>query len=292
MSIRFVPFEEIDKNKWNGTVHYAPNGNIYGYHWYLKSIIKEWDALVEGDYQSVMPIFRNLVTDFQLACLPELGPYTVHAVSDDRCDLFYKWWDQHSTDKNYHFNHAFTAPLQTLYPDKFLPGTMEFIDMNMSHLDLQNAYHPDAKEALQKQNDDIFEYGGQGKPELLLENENINIENKSTLYRLFYQAIQRSAGYHSRLTNMHTGLQANFFIMSFQKELYISYAGQNNDAATELKLLDTLIKSNLGSHQGLFLPIEMAIKWFKAGIRHHKILGSKAGKPKEILAWVSQIGQN
>ena len=57
---------------------------------------------------------------------------------------------------------------------------MEFIDMNMSHLDLQNAYHPDAKEALQKQNDDIFEYGGQGKPELLLENENINIENSLT----------------------------------------------------------------------------------------------------------------
>jgi len=53
---RIVPFAEIEKNKWNGTIHYAINGNIFGYYWFLKAVIGEWDAIVEEDYQSVMPI--------------------------------------------------------------------------------------------------------------------------------------------------------------------------------------------------------------------------------------------
>ncbi len=50
MDVRFVPREEIDKVKWNSCVHYANNGNIFGYVWYLDQVAREWDALIEGDY--------------------------------------------------------------------------------------------------------------------------------------------------------------------------------------------------------------------------------------------------
>ncbi len=56
MNIRFVPQEDIDKTKWNSCVHYAINGNIFGYMWYLNNVAKKWDALVEEDYESVFPL--------------------------------------------------------------------------------------------------------------------------------------------------------------------------------------------------------------------------------------------
>ena len=96
MTLDFVPFEDIDKNKWNGNVHYSPNGNIYGYHWYLKSVIKEWDAIIEGDYQSVMPIPRRPLTAFEQSLLPYLGPYTVNGYSALRAQSFYMTWKENS----------------------------------------------------------------------------------------------------------------------------------------------------------------------------------------------------
>lgn len=53
MEIKFVFREEIDKVKWNSCVYYVINGNIFGYMWYLDYIVKDWDVLVEGDYELV-----------------------------------------------------------------------------------------------------------------------------------------------------------------------------------------------------------------------------------------------
>ena len=64
MEIRFVKKEDIDKIKWNSCVHYAINGNIFGYMWFLDSVSKEWDALVEGDYESVLPLFHKIDNNF------------------------------------------------------------------------------------------------------------------------------------------------------------------------------------------------------------------------------------
>ena len=75
---KFVPFAEIDKNKWNGTVHYAGHGNPYGYYWYLKAVLKEWDAIVEDDYETVFPIIKTPLSTDEYSLLPSLGPYSVN----------------------------------------------------------------------------------------------------------------------------------------------------------------------------------------------------------------------
>ena len=50
MDIRLVPQEEIDKTKWNSCVHYAANGKIFGYKWYLDNVAIDWVGLVVLDY--------------------------------------------------------------------------------------------------------------------------------------------------------------------------------------------------------------------------------------------------
>ena len=52
--IQYLTHNQIDKKKWDATI--AECGNIYAYSWYLDMVHPHWEALIEDDYQSVMPI--------------------------------------------------------------------------------------------------------------------------------------------------------------------------------------------------------------------------------------------
>ena len=52
--IQYLQHSEIDLRKWDATI--ADCGIIYAYSWYLDIVHPGWEALVEDDYQSVMPL--------------------------------------------------------------------------------------------------------------------------------------------------------------------------------------------------------------------------------------------
>ena len=52
--INYLEHNAIDKLKWDALI--AECGNIYAYSWYLDIVHPGWEALVEDDYQSVMPL--------------------------------------------------------------------------------------------------------------------------------------------------------------------------------------------------------------------------------------------
>ena len=52
--INYLEHNAIDKAKWDALI--AECGNIYAYSWYLDIVHPGWEALVEDDYQSVMPL--------------------------------------------------------------------------------------------------------------------------------------------------------------------------------------------------------------------------------------------
>lgn len=93
MEIKYLPSDELDKTKWNSCVHYANNGQIYGYMWYLDQVAKTWDALVEGDYESVMPLpwqtnWRGRKQLLQPALIDSLSIYSIHVLSPARIRAF------------------------------------------------------------------------------------------------------------------------------------------------------------------------------------------------------------
>lgn len=57
--IRFLKHNEIDAGKWDGCIAKSVNGNAYALSWYLDIIHGDWEALVEGDYERVMPLTGN-----------------------------------------------------------------------------------------------------------------------------------------------------------------------------------------------------------------------------------------
>ena len=52
----YIPQKQIDKKKWDHCIESAENGLIYGYSFYLDHMAGQWDGIVLGDYQAVMPL--------------------------------------------------------------------------------------------------------------------------------------------------------------------------------------------------------------------------------------------
>jgi len=57
--IKYVPHHQIDRKKYDHCVEHSFQRRIYAFSWYLDAVTERWDLMVEGDYQSVMPLPRK-----------------------------------------------------------------------------------------------------------------------------------------------------------------------------------------------------------------------------------------
>lgn len=89
MDIRLIPSSEIDRLKWDSCVHYATQPAFSGYTWYLNAVSKDWVGLVEGDYESVLPLFvgkdwLSRTVHGQPHHLAPNGPFSIHVMGRPR----------------------------------------------------------------------------------------------------------------------------------------------------------------------------------------------------------------
>lgn len=54
--IKYIAHNDIDKSLWDACIQNSVNGLTYAFSWYLDTVCPQWDALVEDDYKSVMPL--------------------------------------------------------------------------------------------------------------------------------------------------------------------------------------------------------------------------------------------
>ncbi len=57
--IRYFTHNQIDTQRWDECVAQSPNGMVYAWSWYLDVVHPNWEALVEDDYETVMPLTGN-----------------------------------------------------------------------------------------------------------------------------------------------------------------------------------------------------------------------------------------
>ena len=57
--IKYIPHKEINKLAWDSCVDNAVNQIIYAYSWFLDIVSPNWDALVLGNYEAIMPLTLN-----------------------------------------------------------------------------------------------------------------------------------------------------------------------------------------------------------------------------------------
>jgi hypothetical protein len=88
MGIRYLQNHEINTKAWDRCIAGSLNGNIYGCSWYLDLVCKRWDALVEDDYLSVMPLPVDQCLGRKIISSPEfvndLGIYSIKPVDANK----------------------------------------------------------------------------------------------------------------------------------------------------------------------------------------------------------------
>lgn len=58
-NLQYLHRRQVDTAKWDQCIDNATNGLVYARSFYLDNMAKQWDALVLGDYEAVMPLPWN-----------------------------------------------------------------------------------------------------------------------------------------------------------------------------------------------------------------------------------------
>lgn len=90
--IRYLKHNDIERQKWDGCIADSPNALVYAYSWYLDIVSPQWEALVEDDYQSVMPLTLRRRMGVTYLCQPfftqKLGVFSKNEISDSLLAAF------------------------------------------------------------------------------------------------------------------------------------------------------------------------------------------------------------
>jgi hypothetical protein len=90
--IHYIHHTNIDRVKWDALIDKALNRNHYAYSWYLDLVCPEWDALVEDDYISVMPVTKGkrIFVDyiFQPMQAQQLGVFSINKITQPLVESF------------------------------------------------------------------------------------------------------------------------------------------------------------------------------------------------------------
>jgi hypothetical protein len=171
MDIRFVPFEDIDITRWNSCIHFAINGNVFGYHWFLKNVAREFDALVEGEYESVMPLLKgqsrwNYPTLIHPREIGRLGIFSVHVLSPARIQKFLQAIPDHFLGRDILFNEFNQAHLKQM--EEATPSSLHELDLSKPYEIIRESYDTGVIEQIEKSRAQNWLPHSQIKPEELV----------------------------------------------------------------------------------------------------------------------------
>lgn len=147
--IQYISHSEINKNKWDNTI--AECGNIYAFSWYLDIVHPEWEALVEDDYQSVMPLTGGKKFGvnylYQPYFVQQLGVFSKQPLTIEKTEQFLK-----AIPNKYRF-----AEIRLNENNLFNEGTqgVEYhrnvlLDLNRGYDEIRANYHQNTKRNLAK----------------------------------------------------------------------------------------------------------------------------------------------
>ena len=90
--IRYLTHNQIDTQRWDECIAQSPDGLVYAWSWYLDVVHPGWEALVEEDYESVMPLTGNKKCGinylFQPFFTQKLGVFSKKEVSEEKIEEF------------------------------------------------------------------------------------------------------------------------------------------------------------------------------------------------------------
>ena len=147
--IKYLTHNAIDKVQWDTAI--AQCGNIYAFSWYLDIVHPRWNALVEDDYQAVMPLTggKKFGIDylFQPYFVQQLGVFSKSPLTAEKTQSFLE-----SIPKNYRFAEIRLNESNTF--DNSFQGIdyhrNVILDLNQDYDAIKANYHTNTKRNLAK----------------------------------------------------------------------------------------------------------------------------------------------
>ena len=149
--IRYLKHKDIDLKLWDECISLAPQGIIYAYSWYLDLICEGWDALVEDNYTSVMPVTRGRKYLMDYIYPPffaqQLGVFSKYIITPEMCHAF-----MDAIPRAYRFVEMNVHISNQWIPEGFkvTPKTDLILSMNRSYESIRGSYSENHSRNLKK----------------------------------------------------------------------------------------------------------------------------------------------
>lgn len=92
--LKWISFHNIDRAKWDACIQQCEWGKVYAQSFFLNQISNQWEALVWGDYEMIMPVPYRVKWGIRYCYRPnfcqQLGIFSSkNEITDNQYNLFY-----------------------------------------------------------------------------------------------------------------------------------------------------------------------------------------------------------
>ena len=266
-SIRHLGSHEIDRERWDECIRKSFNGIIYAYSWYLDVVSPQWEALVEGEYKSVMPLPTGKKIGIRYLFPPfftqQLGVFSVNKLTAEDVHRFlqavppiFRYWEINLNTFNKVVGNDF----------EYRPNLTHELDLIHSVESLRKSYAENTRRNIRKaeqqqliltdtpSREEIITLfrTGRGRDVKALQ------EPQYDLLRRLLQALDARGKLHARgVTDKDGKLLAGAFFVDANGKVIFLFSGmgeEGKEAGAMYLLIDRFIVEN--AHKNLVLDFE------------------------------------
>jgi len=248
--ITYVKRNELDAKKYDDCITNAVNSRVYAYSWCLDIICDNWDALVKGDYQIVMPLPRRKKYGINYIYLPpwiqQLGVFSNDFIEELTIYEFINSIPRKFILVDIYFNSG-----NQLSGNYVKIRSNYVLSLDRTHNSIYDNYRKDRKKSLKKA----------GKSELYFDDQDsiaelvqlykevfpaLDIKDKSfdVLFKLIEFCIDKKYGFQRNIY-MSDQVVARGFFLHYNYRIYYLFGASNKDGkrvgATTF-MIDSVIK--------------------------------------------------
>lgn len=236
--IRYIENKDIDYEKWDSCIQTAMNENIYAQSYYLDLACEDWHALVENNYESVMPLCVKNRMGISYIIQPPFsqqhGVFSSRPITEEKIKEFLQQIPQSYRFINIHLNAD--NPIQQQKSIAVLPHKNLYVNLRQKIETIRKSYSTNHKRNIkkaaknnlsillnQKPDDLITLYlQGNGKRYPALTENEIYI-----LKRLIYSSIYRGQGISMGVYSPNNTLCAGCFLLFSKRNIFFIFSGYN-----------------------------------------------------------------
>lgn len=256
--IRYLTHNQIDTRRWDECIKQSPDALVYSWSWYLDVVHPDWEALVEEDYETVMPLAGGKKFGinylFQPFFTQKFGVFGKNEVSEDKIEEFLG-----AIPEKFKFADFRLKGVKGINGVKGLNHRNIELDLRPEYSVLAENYHSNTKRNLAKAKKENLEITENVEPSVIIDlfrkNRGVQITKwgdaeYERLLKLVKVAKQHEKCLVLGVKNADNQIVAGAFFMTSHNKIVFLFSGadeSNKDSHALTFLIDNVIERFGGS---------------------------------------------